>query len=217
MTPKFLPRSIHPITPIKLKVCKECLTSVQDWMFTNKLKLNPDKAEFMLIGNKCHHNKFNSEFPVEIRNNSIPPAAHNKNLGIYIDSDLNFQHHIKNTVKMCNYFISDIRCVRKHLGLDASTALANALLSNRLDYCNSLLNSIPKVHLDRMQRVQNSLARVVTKSTRFTSSKPLLKRLHWLPIASRIDFKIATLTYKAVHLKQPPSLAKHLKLKNFKT
>ena len=68
--------------------------------------------------------------------------------------------------------------------------------------------------MDKLQRVQkNSLARVVTKSTRFTSCKPLLKRLHSLPIASRIYFKIATLTYKAVHLKQPPSLAILLKLK----
>ena len=131
-----------------------------------------------------------------------------------IDSNLNFQHHIKNTVKLCNYFIRDhLIAVSENLSLDASTALANALVSSRLDYCNSLLNSIPKVHLDKLQRVQNSLARVVTKSTRFTSSKPLLKRLHWLPIASRIDFKIATLTDKAVHLKQPPSLAKPLKLK----
>ena len=80
-------------------------------MFTNKLKLNPDKTEFLLIGNKCHPNKFSSEFPVEILNNSILPAAHAKNLGVYIDSDLNFQHHIKNTVKMCNYFIRDIRHV----------------------------------------------------------------------------------------------------------
>ena len=136
------------------------------------------------------------------------PAAHAKNLGVYIDSDLNFQHHIKNTVKMCNYVIRNIRRVQKHLSLDASTALANALVSSILEYC------IPKVHLDKLECVQNSLARVVNKSTRFTSSKPLLKRLHWLPIASGIDFKISTLTYKAVHLKQPPSLAKHLKLKS---
>ena len=167
----------------------------------------------MLIGNKCYHNKFNSKFPVEILSNSIPPAAHAKNLGVYIDSDFNFQHHIKNTVQLCNYFILGSHRIRKHLNLDASTALANALVSSRLDYCISLLHSIPKVHLDKLQRAQNSLARVVTKSIRFTSSKPLLKRHHWLPIASRIHFKIVTLTYKAVHLKQPPSLAKHLKLK----
>ena len=53
----------------KIKSLQECLTSVQDWMFTNKLKLNPDKTEFMLTGNKCHINKFNSEFPVEVLNN----------------------------------------------------------------------------------------------------------------------------------------------------
>ena len=55
----------------KIKSLQKSLISVQDWMFTNKLKLNPDKAEFMLIGNKCHCNKFDSKFPVDILNNSI--------------------------------------------------------------------------------------------------------------------------------------------------
>ena len=57
---------------------------------------------------------------------------------------------------MCNHFICDICRVRKHLHLDASTALANALVSSNLDYCNSLLHSIPKVHLDKLQHVQTS-------------------------------------------------------------
>ena len=72
------------------------------------LRKHPDKTEFMLISNKCHRNKFDSKFPVDLLNNSIPPAAHAKNLGVYVDSDLNFQHYIKNTVNMCNYFIRDI-------------------------------------------------------------------------------------------------------------
>ena len=127
---------------------------------------------------------------------------------------MNFQRHIKNTAKVCNYFIRDIRRVRKHLTVDASTALANALVSSRLDYCNSLLHSLPGVYLNKLQRVQNALARVVTKSTRLTSTKSLLEQLHWLLLASRIDFKIATLTDEAVHLKQPLCLAQHLKLKS---
>ena len=116
-----------------------------------------------------------------------------KNFGVIIDYDLNFQRHIKNTVKVCNYFICDIHRVRKHLTLDASTALANTLVSSRLDYCNSLLHSLLAVHLNKLQRVQNALARVVTKFTRVTSTKSLLERLHWLPIASRINVQIATL------------------------
>ena len=38
----------------KLSHLQDCLLSTQDWMYSNKLKLNPDKTEFMLIGNKCH-------------------------------------------------------------------------------------------------------------------------------------------------------------------
>ena len=59
---KFLLCLTHPITPINVINLQKSLTSVQDWMFTNKLKLNPDKTEFMLIGNKCHRNKFDSMF-----------------------------------------------------------------------------------------------------------------------------------------------------------
>ena len=69
----------------------------------------------------------------------------------------------KNTVKVYNYFIRDICCVRKHLTLDASTALANTLVSSRLDYCNSLLHSLSGVYLNKLQRVQNALVKVVTR------------------------------------------------------
>ena len=82
MTPKFFTSFNTSNHSNKIKSLQECLTSVQDWMFTNKLKLNPDKTEFMLIGNKRRRNKFNSKFPVDILNNSIPPAAHAKNLGV---------------------------------------------------------------------------------------------------------------------------------------
>jgi len=99
----------------KIKSLQDCLISVQDWMFTNKLKLNPDKTEFMLIGNPCLRQKFDS--PVEILGNSIPPAANAKNLGVNLDSDLKYKRNIDNTVKAGNYYIRDIRRVRKHLNL----------------------------------------------------------------------------------------------------
>ena len=191
-----------------VKNLQNCLVSVQDWMFQNKLKLNPGKTEFLLIGNRVHRNKFNSELPIDILGKSIYPAQFARNLGVWFDADFNFQRHINNIVKQCHYYIRDLRRVRKHLSLNTSTALANALVSSRLDYCNSLLYSAPAKYLTKLQRVQNSLARVVTLSPKLTSSAPLLSKLHWLPIKSRIHFKIATTTYKIVHQNQPPSLSK---------
>ena len=198
----------------KMSDLQSTLISVQDWMFANKLKLNPDKTEFMLLGNKAQQNKVAPSFPIDILGNSIVPAAKAKNLGVTFDPALNYSLHINNIVKVCNYFIKDIRRIRKHLDMDTAIALANALVSSRLDYCNALLCGIPKKYLNKLQRVQNSLARVVTKTSRFTSSAPLLAKLHWLPVTSRIDFKLACITYKAIHKNQPPSLSESIVIRS---
>ena len=89
-----------------------------------------------------------------------------------------------------------------------------ALISSRLDYCNSLLNNIAKRDLAKLQRVQNCLARVVLMGPRVSPSLPLLKQLHWLPVSYRIDFKLSTLTYRALPTQQPPYLASLLHLSN---
>ncbi len=197
-----------------LKELQDTLVTVQEWMFANKLKLNPGKTEFMVVGNKCHRDKFDSKFPIDILGNQISPSPFARNLGVIFDADFNFQRQVNGVVKSCNYYIRDIRRIRKHLTEDSATALANALVSSRLDYCNSLLFSVPKCYIIKLQRVQNSLARVVTLSPRLTSSAPLRERLHWLPITSRITFKVALLTYKAIICEQPPSLHKLLTIRS---
>ena len=102
------------------------------------------------------------------------------------------------------YHMRDLRRIRRHLDLDSTKLLATALVSSHLDYCNSLLYGIADIDLTRLQRVQNQLARLVTKSPPFTRSIPLLLRsLHWLWVRFRIHFKINFLTYKTLREKQP--------------
>ena len=88
--------------------------------------------------------------------------------------------------------------------------------SNRFITSNVLLRSLPRTYVSKLQRVQNSLARVITRAPKFASSKPLLIRLHWLPVVMGIDFKIACMTYKAVHMNQPPLLSKTIQLRSIK-
>ena len=97
----------------------------------------------------------------------------------------------------------DLRRIRRHLDLDSAKLLATALMSSRLDYCNSLLYGIADIDLTRLQRVHNQLARLVTQSPPFTRSIPLLRSPHWLPVRFRILFKINLLTYKTLRDKQP--------------
>ena len=82
-----------------------------------------------------------------------------------------------------------------------------AIVSSRLDYCNALFAGMSECNLDKLQRVQNTLARVVSGLRRMDHISPTLEELHWLQIRTRITFKVATVVYRFRERQQPPYLA----------
>ena len=172
-------------------------------MSTNKLKLNPDKTEFLPIGNERQRSKYLSMFPIELLGVETYPAKCALNLGVIFDKSFNFRSHVFTICSSCIYHMRDLCRIRCHLDLDSAKLLANALVSSRLDYCNSPLSGIAETDLTKLQCILNRLARVVTKSPPFTRSVSLLCSLPWLPVKYRAHFKICLLTYKAPHEEQP--------------
>ena len=89
---------------------------------------------------------------------------------LLFDSSLNFRKHISQTCRACFYNIRDLRRIQKSLSLDLAKQIAMALVSSKLDYCNSLFHNMPEKDIAILQRVQNCLTRVVTKAPRFSRS-----------------------------------------------
>ena len=110
-----------------------CLASVQSWTSTSKLKLNPDKTEFLLIGNGWQRSKYLSMFPIDIFGVKSYPAKSACNLGVIFDKNFNFRSHISAICSSCIYHIRDLRRIRHHLDPDSAKLLANALVSRCLD------------------------------------------------------------------------------------
>ena len=75
--------------------------------------------------------------------------------------------------------------------------LSVPLFCQNLTNCNSLLSSCPNKLLNKLQKVKNSAARLVFKARKQEHIKPLLQKLHWLPVHSRIQYKISTLCYNS--------------------
>ena len=150
--------------------------AVAAWMTGSKLKpTNPSKTELLLIGTKLQREQFLNNFPFLILGQDTNPSASAKCLGAVFDSSLNFQKHLSQTCRACFYHICDLRRARKSLSLDLAKQIAVALVSSKLDYCNSLFYNIPEKDIARLQRIQNCLARVITKAPRFSHSTPILK------------------------------------------
>ena len=89
--------------------------------------------------------------------------------------------------------------IRKYLSLDGLKMLVNVLVISRLDFCNCLLYGIPKYQRDKLQRIQNTAARLVMGVKLSGHATPILKNLHWLPVEKKIEFKILLITYKTIH------------------
>ena len=90
--------------------------------------------------------------------------------------------------------------------MDATRSAVQALVTSRLDYCNSLLMNLPATQISRLQKIQNKAARMVTRTPKYEHLTPVLKQLHWLPVDHRITFKILVLAFKCIHQKAPSYL-----------
>ena len=92
--------------------------------------------------------------------------------------------------------------------LDHKTACK--IVHSMLDYCNSLFYSINSSQIKRLQRIQNALARAITKTTKHHHITSVLKSLHWLKLPQRIHYKIASHTYNTLQTSQPSYIRQFL-------
>ena len=191
---------------------KSCLNDIQVWMSENKLKLNPDKTEFIVFGAKDRHKWLSDSLPVNILGNCLSPADVVRNLGVLFDAKFCFTNHVNSVIKSCFISLRDLHRIRRFLSVDTSVVIANALVSNRLDYCNSLFRSLSSRNATRLQYVQNAFAQFVTGASKYTHITSTLRTLHWLPVRQRIIFKTLVLVYKYLTTGQPKYFAPYLPL-----
>ncbi|XP_078357750.1 uncharacterized protein LOC144642610 [Oculina patagonica] len=170
-------------------------------MSLNKLKLNKDKTELLLLYSK--HNLQQSLPPIRFGQDIIQPSKFARNIGVIFDSNMTMLPHISSICKAASYHLRNISRIRKYLSTKTTEILVHAFVSSELDHCNSLLYNVPKYALKKLQSVQNAAARLITCSRKYDHITPILKELHWLPVSERIKFKILLLTFKTLHQQSP--------------
>ena len=126
-------------------------------------------------------------------------------LGVTFDSTLSFNSHVSYVCKASYSHLQALKHIRPILTKDIALSIAVALVQSRLDYANSVLYRTSSHNINKLHRVQTMAARLVLGNRQIPATN-LLSHLHWLPVAKRIHFKIATLTYKVLSTQQPAYL-----------
>ncbi|XP_072047052.1 uncharacterized protein [Amphiura filiformis] len=174
-----------------------CLRDIKAWSIRNRLVLNDSKTEVVHISSKFVKTP---SFPkITIDTSEIEVSRVARNLGVIFDSSMDMKDHVKSVVRAASFAIYRIGKLRRYLDKSSVERLVHAFVSSRLDSCNAVLYGLQDNEIAKLQRVQNTAARLVTKCRKDEHMKPVLRVLHWLPVQQRIVYKIALLTYKALH------------------
>ncbi len=173
-------------------------------MTNNFLLFNSDKTEILLIGLKnSTQSILNSTQSILDHNLQLDrctvTSSRVKNLGVILDSNQSFENHISNVTKTAFFHLRNITKLRNMWSVSDAEKLVHAFMTSRLDYCNALLGGCPAASINKLQIVQNTAARVLTRSRKYDHIAQILQSLHWLPIKFCISYKIVLLAYKALN------------------
>ncbi len=159
---------------------EQCIDKLRDWMSHNMLKLNDSKTEFIIFGSSSLLDKVNTH-SIRIGQCDIEAVSSVRNIGAMFDSQLKMEVQVRHMCKNAWYNLYRISKVRQFLTLEQTKTAVHAYVTSKIDYNNSLLSGVPACILRRLQVVQNSAAKVMTRIKKFDHVTPILKDLHWLP------------------------------------
>ena len=197
------------VWPVIIPKLEECLHEIADWSSKNDLSINEGKTELLHI---CSRFRTRSLLPTVTFNKSIlQPARCARNLGVIFDNQLTLKDHVNSICRASSFGLYKIGSIRRYLNQSTTEKLVHAFVMSRIDNCNSLLHGLSDLLTGKLQRIQNSAARLVARTRTYESVSPILHTLHWLPVKDRIIFKLLIIAYKCQHQLAPHYLQNLIK------
>lgn len=179
------------------------LDLIGKWMDKHFLKLNPGKSQIIVFHPKGMADKFAFNRVTLGSGSYINISNKVHNLGVIYEADMGFTSQVNSIISEGYQLIRNISAVRKYLPTEHLRTLVNSMIVAKIDSCNSVLYGISSYDLGRLQRFQNSCARLIYGKHKYDHVTNLFVDLHWLPVKARIMFKIICMVFKSLQNKAP--------------
>ena len=154
--------SIKPITQQAVDIgvarLEGCFTDIYTWMSQNKLKLNVDKTEVLVLGTPKQRAKI-SVSSISVNGEIVKILnIHISNLGSVFDPSMNMAAHVSKAVRSAHYYLRNIGRIRKYLTAESSKSAVISLVTSRFDYCNGLHCGIPEELMRNSREYKTTLS-----------------------------------------------------------
>ena len=153
----------------------------------------------MLIGSRQRLSTLTDSPTITINDNQVSQVTTAKSLGVTIDNKLDWSSHIDKLTKKVASGIGAIKRIT-HLVFRATLHLIyQALIKLHFDYCNIVWGNCGITLLNKIQKLQNRAARVLTYSNYDANAGHLFELLEWKNLASQQQIQRATMVFKSLH------------------
>ena len=190
--------SAKTLAELKLALTPE-LNNLSSWLKANKLSLNVAKTELMIIGSRQRLSAQCDDVEIRIDDQIIKRVVHTKSLGLTIDAHLSWGKHVEEICKKVSSAIGALKRVRPFISKETAILIYNTLIMPHFDYCSPVWDCLSGYLSDKLQKLQNRAARVITKSPFDASSNHLLSTLSWERLSLRRKKQKALMMYKTMN------------------
>ena len=161
------------------ETANEDLENVKQWLLANKLSLNLTKTEYMIIASNYKLDNLGTNQTIYIDRIPVKRVYSTKALGMQIDDKLTWSKHVEHMAKKISSALGGLRRARPYVPLDTLISIYHALIQPLFDYCDVVYDNINKGLNERLQKLQNRAARIITRSNYDVRSVDILKQLEW--------------------------------------
>ena len=170
------------------------LDNISDWMRGNILSVNPDKTEFMVIGNPRRKNKFADLPPFFLGQNEISRVDKTKYLGVMVDDKLNWGNKFRSVKGKITSGLAALKVLRNIIPQSQLMHVYYALIESHLRYANVVWGSLSDTKMEALQPLQNRAFDIID-SSRFKDSRERKS----LNVNQLMRFDRSVMTFKIVN------------------
>ena len=202
--------SAHPENLPSLRIRQEqTLLMVQSYFTSNSLKMNPSKTTLLLVGT-ANNLKKTSSYQLDVSGHLLTPSGSVKMLGVTVDRTLSWEAHISTVVKKCNSILFSLYKIRHHLTPEARQLLIQCHIFPHILYCLSVWGGAAACHLQRVQKLINFGARVVSGARARDRVSPILVALGWRGVGDLVRRRDCVRVFGALRDMRAPEAIRSL-------